>query len=112
MSSLIVALYQHNPKNIGENGHLQHGWSNNEGEKICQLYFQLVRSKNHDSLESNWTKILISFMGNERENLHLFKIALKIVANVRDIKNGKGEYQLSYTLLYVLYKYYPKKVIA
>jgi len=107
MSSLIVALDQHNPKNIGENGHLQHGWSNNEGEKICQLYFQLVRSKNHDSLESNWTKILISFMGNERENLRLFKIALKIVANVRDIKNGKGEYQLSYTLLYVLHKYYP-----
>ena len=107
MASLIGALDQHTPKTIGENGHLEHGWSNNEGEKICQLYFQLVRSKNHSSIESNWTKIITSFIGKERENLRLFKMALKIIANVRDIKNGKGEYQLSYTLLYILHKYYP-----
>lgn len=107
MSSLIGALDQHNPKTIGENGHLEHGWSNNEEDKICQLYFQLVRSKNHDNLESIWTTIITSFIGRENEKMRLFKLALKIIANVRDIKNGKGEYQLSYTLLYVLYKYYP-----
>ena len=107
MASLIGALDQHTPKTIGENGHLEHGWSNNEEEKLCQLYFQLVRSKNHHNLESNWIKIISSFIGKEKQNMRIFKMALKMVANVRDIKNGKGEYSLSYTLLNVLYNYYP-----
>ena len=107
MASLIGALDQHTPKTIGENGHLEHGWSNNEEENLCQLYFQLVRSKNHNNLESNWTKIITSFIGREKQKMRIFKMALKMVANVRDIKNGKGEYSLSYTLLNVLYNYYP-----
>ena len=45
MASLITALDQHTPKTIGENGHLQEGWSNDMRKQICQLYFQLVRSK-------------------------------------------------------------------
>ena len=108
MSSFIKALDQHMPKTIGEKGHLQHGWSHDIKEKIGQLYFQLVRSKNHSDLVSQWTKIVASFKGKELEHMELFKMVMKFPAHVRDVKHGKGEQQLAYMLLYELYNFYPR----
>jgi len=107
MASFIKALDQHTPRNLGEKGHIQEGWSNDLRKQICQLYFQLVRCKDHKSLESSWVKILSSFIGKERERIDDFKVVIKMVANVRDVKSGKGECQLSYMMLYHLYNYYP-----
>ena len=107
MSSFIKALDQHTSRNLGEKGHIQEGWSNDHRKQICQLYFQLVRCKDHKSLESSWVKILSSFIGKERERINDFKVVIKMVANVRDVKSGKGECQLSYMMLYHLYNYYP-----
>jgi hypothetical protein len=33
-----------NKKCIGENGHIQYGWSNEIREKILQFYFQITRT--------------------------------------------------------------------
>lgn len=107
MTSFIKALDQHTPKNLGEKGHIQEGWSNDLRKQICQLYFQLVRCEDHKSLESSWVKILESFIGKECDRIDDFKVVIKMVANVRDIKDGKGECQLSYMMLYHLYIYYP-----
>jgi len=104
----MKAMDTYTPKNIGENGHLQNTWSNNIQDKICQLYFQLVRTKNQSDLESQWREILSSFIGKELENFDMFKTVIKMVANVRDVIDGKGEQSLSFMMLYALWDYYPR----
>ena len=44
MSALINALDNYTPKQIGENGHAEYGWSNNVRENIIQFSFQLTRT--------------------------------------------------------------------
>ena len=44
MSELIVALDEHNNKQLGENLHYEYKWNNNIQEKLVQLYFQLCAS--------------------------------------------------------------------
>ena len=99
---------QHTSKCIGENGHIQESWSNEIRQKIVQLYFQLVRSKNHTELKSEFHKILGYFVGKEVQYNVEFKLIIKMIANVRDITNGKGEQQLSFMMLFVLWDYYPE----
>ena len=108
MNTFMQAMDTHTPKNIGENGHLQQDWSNNIQDKICQLYFQLVRTKNQSDLESQWRVILSSFIGKELENFEMFKTVIKMIANVRDIVDGKGEQSLSFMMLYSMWDYYPE----
>ena len=108
MTSFVSYMDNHTPKCIGENSHLQEGWSHSESKLITQLYFQLVRTKDYQVLETQWNKILRSFKGFEIEKLDELNMVLKMVANVRDIKNGKGEQQLSFMMLYNLWNYYPK----
>ena len=88
MSGFINALDQHTKKSIGEKGHIQYGWSNDLRQKICQLYFQLVRSKDHSDLVREWRQILASFVVKEKERLEEFRLIIKLVANVRYIKKN------------------------
>ena len=37
---------------FGENQTIEHKWSENDEEKLSQLYFQLVRSSNLEILET------------------------------------------------------------
>ena len=67
---------QHTTKCIGENGHLQESWSNEIRQKIVQLYFQLVRSKNHSHLKSEFYKILGYFVGKEVTHNLEFKLII------------------------------------
>ena len=105
MDSFIQKMEQKKSKNIGENGHLQNDWSTNVKNKICELYFQLVRCDDHSVLEYQWRKILSSFIGNEKTQE--FKSVIKMIPNTRDIVEGKGEQRLSFMLLYCLWDYYP-----
>ena len=111
MSSFITQMDQHQSKNIGENGHLQHGWSNDTEDKLCQLYFQLVRSEDHTDLEKQWRQIITKFINkNNTINdtlLPEFINIIKLIANVRDVIDGKGEQKLSFMLLYNLYIHFP-----
>jgi hypothetical protein len=112
--SIINALDNHTPKNTGENGNQEYTWSNNFKEMFSQFYFQLVRTKETTNLENILRKMLNEFkqtentkFGNmlkyEKEMIYLYKL----IAHTRDVKEGKGEYNLSYMQLYVWYDFFP-----
>ena len=97
MTAIVSALDMKNSIQYGENNHIEYGWSEVQQEQICQLYFQLVRTKNTKQLKSVYKKLY------EEGNKDIKILMLKILANTRDIDEGKGEYALSLELLDVLF---------
>jgi len=96
MAALVTALDMKNSIQYGENNHIEYSWSGIQQEQICQLYFQLVRTndvKQIKKLKSVYRKI---YEEGDREKKVLM---LKMLANTRDIDEGKGEYALSLELL-------------
>lgn len=96
MAALVTALDMKNSIQYGENNHIEYSWSEVQQEQICQLYFQLVRTndvKQIKKLKSVYRKI---YEEGDREKK---VVMLKILANTRDIDEGKGEYALSLELL-------------
>jgi hypothetical protein len=104
MASLIHGLDNHTPKQVGENGHVEHGWSHNIDEKIVQFFFQLVRSNNHSDLECQHRAILHEIKGKEREFKNQFITMYKLIGQTRDIVSGKGEQQLAFMQIYGFYE--------
>ncbi len=104
MAALIQGLDKHTPKQIGENGHGEYGWSNDIDEKIVQFFFQLVRNKDHSDLERQHREILHSIKGNERQYKEQFITMYKLIGQTRDIVNGKGEQRLAFMQLYGFYE--------
>jgi len=93
---------------IGKNIDGSYIWSDNTQEKITQLFYQLTRTNNtiYIGQMAHIFKELLESMSleptsmlNDFSNLALL---LKLVAQTRDIVSGKGEYLLSYALLYEL----------
>jgi hypothetical protein len=102
MSSLVSALDAaciSTNIQYGENCHIEYSWSDVQQEQICQLYFQLVRSKEDKQIKKIKDLYRKNYEGGDREKKILM---LKILANTRDIDEGKGEYALSLELLDVL----------
>jgi len=97
MTALVTALDMKNSIQYGENNHIEYSWSEVQQEQICQLYFQLVRTKDAKKLKSVYRKIY------EEGDRDIKVLMLKILANTRDIDEGKGEYALSLELLDVLF---------
>ena len=112
MSSLVAALDTHTPTCIGENGHLQHGWSNDLKEKILQFSFQLTRcdkSVVRSTLAVKFREILSQIpISASADGHHLLTLIMQMIAHTRDIVNGKGEYELSYMMIYELYVFFPE----
>ena len=106
MAALIGALDNFTSKQIGENGHLEHAWSNDVRERILQLSFQFTRTKDYPSLAYP-TARLINEIQTEYKNGVLAKevyveymvLLYKMIGHTRDIIDGKGECSLSYMLL-------------
>lgn len=113
MAALVHALDTHTPSQLGENGHDEYGWSRNIREKIIQFYFQLNRVSNKDdNLEvelRNILKTLVSTTSvvSDAERKELFITLYKMIGQTRDIIDGKGEYALTYMMIYVWYDFYP-----
>ena len=122
MTALVNALdnYTHNQigdNQIGENGHVEYGWSNNIQEKMLQFSFQLTRT-NEDGV-SRLSIILNDLLTNLKhkvDNGTLFEkelakghlsILYRMIGHTRDIVDGKGEYTLSYMMVYTWNKFYP-----
>ena len=116
MAALINKLDNYTPTQTGENGHFEYGWSNNIQEQICQFSSQLTRTK-HDGVESlrtQYINILNSLRSKirnsnssddeKREARSHMCMLYKLIAQTRDIIDGKGEYTLSYMMIYVWYK--------
>lgn len=82
-------------------------------EKITFLYYQLCKKKSYENitfLSIEFGELLkkIKKCINIDKNYIIYLIYLyKIIAQTRDIENGKGERKLTYMLIYTLYKYYP-----
>jgi len=120
MAALIDALDTQYTTQIGENGHNEYSWSdnNNTKEQILQLFFQLTRtdSSTIESLANILRQILVKLhiwvrsynteiSSESREKL---TILYKMIGHTRDIINGKGEYALSYMMIYVWYDFFPE----
>lgn len=104
MVSIGNALDNLSNLSVGENGSLQHSWSPQLNEKIYQLYFQLVRTKDYGSIRTKFKEILneIYLMNNTNYEYYLNTIT-KLILFTRDIIGGKGEYELTYELISLLY---------
>jgi hypothetical protein len=118
MSSLISALDNFTPSQIGENGSCEYTWSNNIRERILQLSFQLTRVRDEstiNNLAEQTDKILnelndsykASILSRE-EYIGYMSIMYRMVGHTRDIVDGKGEYALSYMLLSVWHSHHPE----
>ena len=117
MAALIKALDGFTPTQFGENGHVEYGWSNSIQEKILQFSFQLTRTHERGVAElSNHLNDLLKNLKNRYEQGSLLEkevakgylsILFKMIGHTRDIVDGKGEYTLSYMMVYTWYKYYP-----
>ena len=117
MTEIISALDKYHPKQFGENGHVEYGWSNGLQENILQFSFQLTRTNElglqnlayilrglltslqfkieHSSSESVMAKVYLSCL-------------YRMIGHTRDIIDGKGEYNLTYMMIHTWYEFYPE----
>jgi hypothetical protein len=117
MASLISALDNFTPSQIGENGSTEYTWSNSVRERILQLSFQLTRTKDRnavDKLAEVTQQILKDLSNNYKAGvlcketyMEYMSIMYRMVGHTRDIIDGKGEYALSYALLEVWFQEHP-----
>ena len=106
MSSIVSAFDKDfRSKRLGENGHVEYDWSKKTRELISQFYFQLVRTEDTSDLKNKLTFLLkkLTWEDNEEELTALYKI----MAQTRDIVNGKGDYENTWMQMLVWYEYYP-----
>lgn len=112
MSALVAAMdfIFSNPTQMGENKHIEHGWSHNIQEQIVQWYFQAVRTTD-PSLIEKYKSILVKLSdkptGNETKK-NLLRILFRMIGHTRDIESGKGEYNLAYNMVWTWYEVYPQ----
>lgn len=104
MASLVSALDNYTPKKVGENNHVEYGWSNNLNEKIVQFFFQLVRTKTPENLKKQHRTILNMMRGNEKLYKKQFSMMYKLIGQTRDIVKGKGEQQLAFMQILNFYE--------
>ena len=115
MAALINALDCKTPTQIGTNGHVEYGWSNSIQEKIVQFSFQITRTENLKPLEIQLVSMLETLSHQvkngslpEKEVAKGYLSTLyKMIGQTRDIVDGKGEYTLTYMMIYVWNQFYP-----
>lgn len=86
-----------NKYNTGENGHTQLAWNNNINnfnDELVKLSFQTVRGSNCDVQFKNLFEYAL--------NKNYVDMMLSFVLQTRDIKDGKGEYQIFYNYLNII----------
>ena len=100
MSSIVSAFDKRlSTKQIGENGHVEHSWSVDYKQQITQFFFQLVRAKDTSDLEKKLVTMLTK-MNWETHSEELVTL-YKLIAQTRDIIEGKGEMDLTWMQLEV-----------
>ena len=116
MAALITALDNHTPLQIGENGHSEYGWSHNVQERIAQLHMQITRtdSTTIESLGDIFDGIVQDIQSQHKSDkiskqilIDMLSVMYKMFGHTRDIQEGKGEYAITYMLIYRWYAFYP-----
>jgi len=118
MAALINALDNYTPTRIGENGHVEYGWSNNIQEKILQFSFQVTRTsevgvnKLAQSLSDMLRQLTNQIQNGSLPEKELAKgylsILYRMIGHTRDIIDGKGEYTLAYMMVHTWYQFFPQ----
>lgn len=118
MAALVNALDNYTPTQIGENGHEEYGWSNLIQESIVQFSFQLTRTDEIglSRLEYALTKLLTKLsikidygsISEKEVARDYLSILYKMIGHTRDIVHGKGEYTLTYMMIYTWYNFFPE----
>ena len=117
MSAFVTSLDNHTPIQYGENGHAEYGWSKNIQERIAQLHMQLTRTDGStvQSLGDIFDSIIRDIQSqynsdkiSKEKMIDMLSVMYKMVGFTRDIIDGKGEYTLSYMLVYRWYAFYPE----
>lgn len=94
------------PFQLGEKGHSEYSWSHDLREQTMQFHFQLVRNADVQKIMDIFETLILKV--KSISNITLFQTILyKMIAQTRDVIDGKGEYMLSYALLTMWNKYYP-----
>jgi Domain of unknown function (DUF2828) len=119
-NSLVSGLDSFTPIRVGENGHTELDWSNDIQEKIVQFDFQCVRT-NADGVQqlSIVLNDLLSRLSSkhadvakETKRVEMLRVLYKLIGKTRDIEGGKGEYAISYMMIWTWYKFFPKLAIV
>jgi Domain of unknown function (DUF2828) len=125
MSAVISAIdnYQANANKfkLGENGHSEYAWSkDNIEEQILQLSFQLVRTtpETVETLANKFRDLLrtldkfseTSELGVSQSGYYI-DLLYRLMAQTRDIVDGKGEYALAYAMMWAWYTVFPNQAI-
>lgn len=117
MSALVNTLDNSTPIQIGENGHAEYGWSNNVQERIAQFHMQMTRTDatTIQTLGDVFDSIIVDIQSqynngkiSKEKMVDMLSIMYKMFGLTRDIIDGKGEYALSYMLIYRWYAFYPE----
>lgn len=128
MSDFVVSVDEmanNRPLQFGEKGHLEYTWNMDDVQDgILQIFFQLVRRSKCIYYNSNdddvWcessvvakidvmlSKLFGSSLSNHSDDAtNLLSVMFRMLAQTRDIENGKGECRLAYEFLYVWSKYH------
>lgn len=118
MASFIQALDSRSSRQtqLGENGHTEYGWSNDIQEKILQFSFQLTRARDKNELEKlnqalhnilSTISCKIQSVVEREKGKEYLSIMYRLIGYTRDIIDGKGEYQLTYMMIYTWFYFYP-----
>lgn len=118
MATLVAALDNYTPTQIGENCHTEYGWSTNMREQILQYSFQVTRTtpdtlcdlgQRLENMLTSLKNTIDSGSLSEREVARGYlSILYRMIGHTRDIVDGKGEYSLTYMMIYAWYKFYPE----
>lgn len=107
MSTFITTMDKYNTRQMGENGHLE---NKERYMDLTQYFFQLVRTDDKNNLKNTLINMLENIYGQEKNYEWEFKSLFKLVAQTRDIVNGKGEYELAFMQISIWYDYYPNEI--
>ena len=114
--SVVEALDRMPSKQLGENGHVEFGWSNSIQESIGQLSFQVTRTDESGVQELQAVlKVLLvrlkscTLTASDKEMaIRYLSILYRMIGQTRDVIDGKGEYTLAYMMIHTWYDFYPE----
>ena len=117
MAALVNALDISTPKQYGQKGAVEYGWSNDIRESVLQFSGQIVRSDaNRIEEMANKLRGLLRRLSlkdsstqtiPDAERKELLVVLYKIIGLTRDMVDGKGEYSLAYMQIFVWHEFYP-----
>ena len=118
MAALVNALDNHTSQQIGENGHVEYGWSNSVQEKILQFSFQVTRTNDtgvnklqevlRNLLYTLYNQVKNGTLPEKQVAKGYLSLLYRIIGQTRDIVDGKGECTLSYMMIYTWFEFFPK----